>query len=266
MGCGSGQPTAPVKCALWSVTGLGAGQVIPGSTVTSGTLTPGQWNYIPLAAPVPLAIGAPYIAAIGLNGAFPVTPHSFGSGDPYAAGIASGPLAACPTPPGHGRRRTATGRAASPPPDPIRRSPSPPPAALITTGPMCSIRRRPGRLQLPGIVAAVAEHVGRPRGGVGLPGQLRVATEVHLSTVLQPGQDLVLLQPGTRRSWRPSAACGVISSQTLAAENTSPTWSGAAGSGWVSCFLHRRHAPGGCCTGWRSTTASRSRTPGRRSC
>lgn len=54
--------------------------LVPGSVVTSGTLTAGQWNYIPLPAPVQLApgldpvtavSGSTYIAAIGCNGPFP---------------------------------------------------------------------------------------------------------------------------------------------------------------------------------------------------
>ena len=95
--------TSATKCALWCVTGTGTGTLVPGSVVTSGTLTASQWNYIPLPTPVQLAIGyspnnttygGAYVAAIGVNGNFPATASQFNSGDPYSAGITSGPLLA----------------------------------------------------------------------------------------------------------------------------------------------------------------------------
>ncbi len=101
----SGQSTAPVECALWSTT-LNPplyGAVVPGTVVSSGTLTAGAWNYIPLGTPVQLApgldpahptYGSSYVAAVGVNGAFPETPSQFGSGDVYSNGITSGPLTA----------------------------------------------------------------------------------------------------------------------------------------------------------------------------
>ncbi|HUB93253.1 MAG TPA: DUF4082 domain-containing protein [Verrucomicrobiae bacterium] len=92
--CAAGnQLTGPTKCVLWNTTGQGSGQVVPNSTVTSGTLTAG-WNYIPLATPIQLAIGTPYVAAVGVNGPFPSTQSQFDSGDVYAGGIVSGPLVA----------------------------------------------------------------------------------------------------------------------------------------------------------------------------
>lgn len=99
----TGQSTSPVKCALWSATSLNTGVVIPAATVTSGTLTPGQWNFIPLSAPVQLAAsldpgnstnGSAYIAAVGVNGAFPDTNGYWAGAGAGAAGIANGPLTA----------------------------------------------------------------------------------------------------------------------------------------------------------------------------
>lgn len=92
--CETEQSTAAQKFALWVVYDGGAGTLIPAATVTSGTLTAGQWNYVPLSAPIPLAIGACYSACTGFSGSFPVTNNQFGSGEPYAAGIAAGPLSA----------------------------------------------------------------------------------------------------------------------------------------------------------------------------
>ena len=97
--CPTGQSTSPQKFALWQVYGGGEGNVVPGSVVTSGTLTAGQWNYIPLPTPLQLSIGnvtglgaAVYEVATGFSNSFPDTNSQFGAGDPYASGITSGPL------------------------------------------------------------------------------------------------------------------------------------------------------------------------------
>ena len=97
--CPTGQSTAPQKFALWQVYGATEGNVVPGSVVTSGTLTAGQWNYIPLPTPLQLSIGnvpgigaAIYEAATGFSGSFPDTNSQFGAGEPYASGIKNGPL------------------------------------------------------------------------------------------------------------------------------------------------------------------------------
>ena len=91
---GTSQSTAPVKCALWSQTGAGAGIVIPGTVVTSGALTASAWNYIPIATPVELSIYDQLVAAVTVNGNFPDTNNYWGSGQPGAAGITNGPLLA----------------------------------------------------------------------------------------------------------------------------------------------------------------------------
>jgi hypothetical protein len=89
-----GQPTSAQEFALWQVyTDVGsAGNLIPSGTVRSGSLRTGAWNYVALTQPVPLAVGATYIAATGVNGPFPATNGAFGAGQPYAAGITDGPL------------------------------------------------------------------------------------------------------------------------------------------------------------------------------
>jgi hypothetical protein len=92
--CNTGQSTAAQQFALWAVYAGGTGSVIPAATVKSDTLTAGQWNYVPLAAPIPLSMGACYNACTGFTGSFPATDNQFGSGDPYASGIVSGPLSA----------------------------------------------------------------------------------------------------------------------------------------------------------------------------
>ena len=92
-----GQPAGAQEFCLWSANIDGSagrrGSVVPAATVTSGALTPG-WNYVPLAAPVPLTIGWTYVAATGWasGSGIPYTSAQFGSGNPYSAGIVNGPL------------------------------------------------------------------------------------------------------------------------------------------------------------------------------
>lgn len=105
--CESGAPTGPQTFALWQAYGEGNASLVSAATVTSGTLTPGQWNYIPLAQPIMLSIGggsnfqqsngggtALYIACTGFTGGFPDTEAQYAAGGVYAGGITSGPLTA----------------------------------------------------------------------------------------------------------------------------------------------------------------------------
>ena len=55
--CNSGAPTSPQTFALWQVYGEGNATLISAATVTSGSLTAGQWNLYPLDEPIPLSIG-----------------------------------------------------------------------------------------------------------------------------------------------------------------------------------------------------------------
>lgn len=101
--CASGgQPLTATKFALWNMAKgpTATGTVVPGTKVTSGPLSnvpgPGEagghWNYVPLPAPVPIAINTTYTPAAGINGPFPDVASQFGVGQPYAAGIVNGPL------------------------------------------------------------------------------------------------------------------------------------------------------------------------------
>lgn len=92
----TGQDTGPQKFALWNVYASSLGKLVPGSTVTSGTLTAGQFNFVPLAVPLALTPNIPHVAAVGsvVTTGFPLTQNQFGAGNPYTAGITSGPLSA----------------------------------------------------------------------------------------------------------------------------------------------------------------------------
>jgi len=93
--CSAGsQSTAAQEFALWNVGGGTAGvkAFVNTSSVTSGTLTAGQWNYVALTTPIPLAENQVYVATTAFPGNFPDTNNQFGSGNTYAAGITNGPL------------------------------------------------------------------------------------------------------------------------------------------------------------------------------
>jgi hypothetical protein len=96
--CDRRQSTKAQKFALWQGYGIDdgnlQGKLIGGTTAEAKRLHAGRWNYIALHRPVPLAIGATYVAATGLKGSFPITKHSFGKHEKYHAGITNGPLRA----------------------------------------------------------------------------------------------------------------------------------------------------------------------------
>lgn len=243
----SGQPAAPVKCALWAVTHVGAGTLVPGSVVTSGTLTVGQWNWIPLPAPVPLAAsfdpahstaGSGYVAAVGVNGAFPDTNGQFTVGGAYAGGIVNGPLAAY----------SDTGG--------TRAAPYGMPQGLFTSGGTDPAVTMPGGGSNSAnfwVDVQVSDAV--PAGYSGTyrlwPGKLdanpgttldaavaySVATEIRLSQACTLNRIWYYSPSGSAslatsaRVWRVTG----VNSGTSVAATASPSWSGAAGSGWVSC-------------------------------
>ena len=68
------------------------GALVAASVVTSGTLVPGQWNYVPLPQPIPLTQYLAYRAATASPRYAPATNGQFGAGGVYAEGISNGPL------------------------------------------------------------------------------------------------------------------------------------------------------------------------------
>lgn len=247
---GGNQLTTPVKCALWSATSSGSGTVVAGSVVTSGTLTAGQWNYIPLSAPVQLsqgldtgntAHGSAYVAAVGCNGPFPGTQSQFNSGDTYSAGITQGPLFAY---------SGKTGSAAAP---------WTLPQSCFTTGGSDPSAHMPNGQDSGGdggtnFWVDVQVSTAVPAGYAGSyrlwPGKADsnletsldsavtyvVATEVHLSQACTLSSCWYYSCPGAASlaTWCGVYSIGGTGSGTLKASVSSPSWSGAAGSGWVS--------------------------------
>ena len=95
--CSTDQSTAPQTFCLWQDTGDADtkgeyGTLVDASVVTSGNLTAGQWNWVPLPQPIPISQYIAYRAATASPRYAPVTNGQFGSGGAYAEGIANGPL------------------------------------------------------------------------------------------------------------------------------------------------------------------------------
>jgi hypothetical protein len=242
--CQSGQATSPQKFALWQVYTTGTGNLISSATVTSGALTAGQWNYVPLSTPVPLAIGATYIVATGFSNGFPDTNNAFGAGGTYSAGIVNGPLSAysdqsgtLPAPFSINQGTFSVGGS-----DPTAIMPAYGYGSanfwmdlqVDTNAPSsASYRLWPSYPTVPG-------HVSSDTAGYTL------ATEFQLSASCT--LDNIWFYSGSAAGALP-ARCAIwdVNSQTVVAgtSNTSPSWSGAAGSGWVSCAYSGVTLPAG---------------------
>jgi hypothetical protein len=237
----SGAPTAPQKFALWSAgVPSGSGVVVPGSVVTSGTLSAGM-NFIPLATPVPISIGSPYVASTAVNGSFPLTQNQYGPGNPYASGVTNGPLNA---------PQTFASSQYGLPQSPFTVTVNDPTLAMPTTNDQNDI------LWLDVAVSdtAPAGYSGTYRlwpnkfdGGPTIQGD--VALPFILATEVRTSQSCI-----ASRIWFFSTAgatslptwAGVwrISDQSLVVANTSPSWISAAtggaasiAGGWCYCTI-----------------------------
>ena len=227
----------PQSFALWQVDNTNDGLLVEGSTVTSGTLTGGTWNYIALPTSIPLSRSIPYVVATGYvsTSGFPNTNDQFGAGDPYGAGIVNGPLTAY---------SDVTGSAPSPnnwagqglfaiaysnptlhiPDDGFDSGSFWIDLQVSTTAPSgTSYRLWPSLPNPPGRITDSAAN-------------FTLATEFSLSENCTLNR--IWFYTPSEASQLPTE-CGIwnISSQSLVvgSDNSLPSWSGAAGSGWVSC-------------------------------
>lgn len=99
----AGGDTGAQKFCLYGVKPDGSGSLIAAATVTSGSFTAGQFNFVPLAAPVQLSVGklgstgggvfAAQTAWTAVNG-FPDSNNQLGVSNPYPNGFTNGPLTA----------------------------------------------------------------------------------------------------------------------------------------------------------------------------
>ena len=231
--CSSGQSTSAQKFALWCLSGGTEGSLVPGSTVTSGALTAGQWNHVPLAAPIALAPGATYVAATGFSNSFPDTGNQFGSGDPYGSGIVNGPLTAysdasgsLPSP-----FKTAQGVFSVASSDPTTSMPIFGSSScnfwmdvqVDTTPPSgTSYRLWPSYPTVPG-------HVSSDTAGYTLATEFRLSKSCSLDNIWFYSASGAAALPTRCAIWNTGSQ-----SMVSGTDNTSPSWSGAAGTGWVS--------------------------------
>lgn len=255
----TGGDTAAQKFCLWSIYGVGKDQLVPNTTVTSGTLTAGSMNYIPLATPVQLAIGTLYVCATGWQpvAGFPDTNNQFGSGQPYVGGITNGPLTAwSDTPNGGTYGFTApttnwgmnqglfgTGSNGTNG-DPTLNFPAAQSnssnfwidVSVSDTAPSGysgSYRIWPQKYDAPGT-------------GIDAAFNYVLATEFSLSSTCTLN-NIWFYSPSGATQLPTQCAIWNVSTQTTVSGtlNTAPSWSGAAGSGWVSCAYSGVTLPSG---------------------
>ena len=242
--CATGQSTSPQKFALWQTYDGQNGTVVPGSVVTSASLTAGQWNFVSLSTPLPLGIGATYVASTGFTGSFPDTNGQYGSGGQFSAGIVKGPLTAY---------SDATGTLPSPfnsaqgvfsvaGTDPTATMPvygsnacnfwmdvqvdTRPPAGT-------SYRLWPAFPAIPG-------HLDSDTAGYTLATEFQLSQSCALDNIWFYSASGATVLPTRCAIWN-------VGTQSVVAgtDNTSPTWSGSAGGGWVACAYSGVTLPAG---------------------
>ncbi len=246
--CPSGQPTAAQTFALWQVYGGGNGSLISAATVTSGALTAGQWNYVPLPNPIMLSIGgganfanadaggtAFYVACTAFTGSFPDTNSQFGSGGPYSGGIKSGPLTAFSDQSGtlaapfsivQGLFSTSGSVTSNFPANGSSSSNFWMDVQVSDTAPSGysgSYRIWPNFPVVPG---SLSNDTGQQTTGT----EFWLSESCTLDNIWFWSPSGVGVLPSRCGIWSVSSQ-GVVSGT----DNTSPSWSGSAGSGWVSC-------------------------------
>ena len=199
---------------------------------------------MPLDNPIPLAIGACYNACTGFSGSFPDTNNQFGvrrslqRRDRQRAAVrilrpvrvtASAVFhvaRACSASQAPTRRRTCRSNGSTPPTTSgwTFRSTTTPPAGT-------SYRLWPSYPTLPGQLAI--RHCGLHPGDR-VPACRSPARWTTSGSTPHPA----------RRRCRPGARSGMSARRRWysGTDNTSPSWSGAAGSGWVCVRIQRRHA------------------------
>jgi hypothetical protein len=243
----AGGDTGPQKFALWQITNTGMGTLVPAGTVKSGTLTAGQWNFVPLSSPIALTATVAYMAATGWQAGqgFPDTNGQFGSGQPYSGGITNGPLQAY-----------SDTDAANPVPHQWSAQGCFGVASADPTVMMPNQGSGSANFWIDVQVNDVAPDGISYRLWPGMPVPLStiedsalnftLATEFKLSAACTLDNIWFYSPPGASQL---PTACGIwkVSSQALVSgtEKTSPAWSGGAGSGWVACSYTEVTLPAG---------------------
>jgi hypothetical protein len=237
-----GGDTGSQKYALQQLTSPDHGIdaiVVPAAAVTSGTLAAGAMNEIGLGTPAGLSAGVPYVAATGwtMTAGFPISQNQLGSGQPYAAGITSGPVQAFSDRSGSAPVPLASDYqqglfTATSPADPAITLFSPSDgfnSSLFWPGPVITDTPPPGAVYE--LFPGQPDPIGwEPDTGnnftLGVQFTLAKACGLNWIRYYSP--------PGVTQL---ATECGIwaVSGQTLitATHVTSPAWTGAAGSGYV---------------------------------
>ncbi len=257
--CPTGGLTAPQKFALWQINPLNFTDttLVPGSVVTSGALSTG-WNYVALPMPILLSEITRYIAATGINGAFPDSDtsgagtgavDSFGAGG-HPNGIQNGPiLAFADGNSSYGSSQYNGGGNIG--------------QGLFTVGGTDPSATCPlGVSNSANFWIDIQVTTTTPNG---YTGSYRAWPNKFYGDQFTTGDSAVDYVVGTEMRLNQSCAVNNIwyyspsgtaqlatrcdvwdeDTQAIVASNTSPTWSGIAGSGWVSCALTGVTLPAG---------------------
>jgi uncharacterized protein DUF4038 len=249
-----GGDTTARKFALWQITGAGVGVLIPAATVTSGTLIAGQWNFVPLATPIPLAIGTAYNACTGWScvhgfedsdttGLGTGVGDSFGTGG-HISGIITGPLTAYSDGPGGGGNRG----------EPYGNSQGV--FSVAGTDPSAIMPNSGSNsanfwMDVQVSITAPSGYIGPYRLWPGKkdsnyitstdsPVNYDIATEFALSKSCSLDKIWYYSPPGTAQLATSANIWSITGgglTGTLVAQVLSPSWSGPAASGWVSCAV-----------------------------
>lgn len=247
--CPAGGDTGAQAFCLWQRTSASTQTLVTAATVTSGTLTAGAMNYTPLSTPVQIAAGTLYVAATGWEAVhgFPISNSQFNSTGPYTAGITNGPLTAwadgtagssytyvAPTanwglPQGVFGTGNSGGAA-----DPTLNFPAGGSgSSLFWVDVQVSDTAPSG---YPGSWRIWPNKFDAPGTGTDAAANYILGIEFTLSEACTLDNIWFYSPPGVSQLPTQCAIWDVASMSMVAGTlNTSPAWSGAAGSGWVSC-------------------------------
>lgn len=242
--------TTARKCALWNIYANNTQQLVSGSVVTSGAFTQNAWNFVQLPSPIQLAPGELYCAVAGwtVTNGIPVTSGYYTTAGPAAGGISNGPLQIWSATAGGGFPAAAVNYnygqglfSNSLGGDPAVAMPNngsssnnlwvdvqldtvPPP------GFSGSYRFWPNALDLGNFSLDTANNFT-----LGLEFLLAESCAIN---------NIWFYSPATVTQLPTAVGVYRVSDQVLVASNTSPSWSGVAGSGWMHTPLTGNLAPG----------------------
>jgi hypothetical protein len=232
--CDSNQPGSG-NYVIWQATGPEAGAEIPSTLISASGEITGQFNYTDYAAAIPLSQGVPYYLQRGLAGYFPDTANYFDSGGTAPGGIVNGPL---------NGYSDNTGTNADPwgnPNGSFSTVGSDPTAAFASSG------NNGYNPWLTPVITTIAPGNATSRLwptypkpiGASINSQTidyTLATQMAFSQAVTP-QRLWFYSPPTAAVLPTKCLIYDISTTSIVSGsvNSSPSWSGTAGSGWVSC-------------------------------